>query len=237
MSSSKIKDLFTTGSKDAIEHYAKTTKDFSSEIQAFKTLCTDPNYDRALLVFYVELLSRAIKKPADLDGFISVLLPFIDTATIMKTSVVVLRTLRALCTIKAFIPLSFYLVKLMAVAMNMKNVKRTGKHFTYDEVKISTEEASSEELQIFVIRESIQLLKRHLRAHGSSIAFPELATVVCGELRIQGKGVYKEIVGDLIKYIQKRKTYVEEERKKAELRADELARVSEFEKALAPWGD
>jgi len=235
----RIKELFTSQSEtlqSQLEHYIKTTKDFTDEIQALKALCADPNYDRALFIFYVELLSKAIKKPADLNGFVGVVLPHIDSTMSMKTSVVVLRTLKALSMARAFIPVTFYLTKLMAMAMAVKRPKKTGRAFGYDRVKVSGDEAESEELQTFVLRECIQLIKQCSHGLGNSIGFPEFATVVCNELKGQCRvGLYKEITMDLVKYISQRKSYIEEKRSKANLRADDASKVKEFECSLEAW--
>lgn len=236
---SKIKELFQSSPESLqsrIEQYSKSTKDFSDEIQSFKILVSDPNYDKALLVFYVELLSKAIKKPADFTAFISALLPFVDNAISMKTSVIILRSLRALCASKFFVPVSFYLTKLMSIAMNVKNLKKVGKQMDYDHIRVSSDEAECEELQMFVIRECLILIKRHCHAFGNSIGFPEFATVVCNELKSQCKaGIYRDITAGLIKYISKRKSYIEEQRNKLNVSAVDANRVSEFESQLEAW--
>lgn len=236
---SKIKELFTSQSEKIqshIETYIRTTKDFPDEINALKALCTDQDYDRSLFVFYVELLSKAIKKPGDLSAFVTVVLQHIENVMSLKSSIIVLRTIRALCDCKGFVPVTFYLTKLMSVAMGLKNPKRTGKSIDYDRVKVSSEEAESEELQTFVIRECIVLIKKHCYGLGKSIGFPEVAAVLCNELKAQCRiGFYKEITMDLVKYISQRKSYIEEQRSKANLRSDDASAVSEFENRLEPW--
>ncbi|ELA41296.1 uncharacterized protein VICG_01669 [Vittaforma corneae ATCC 50505] len=236
---SKINELFQStpeSLQSRIEQYIKSTKDFTDEIQSFKTLVSDPNYEKALLVFYVELLSKAIKKPADFNAFISILIPFIDNVISMKTSILILRCLKALCYSKFFVPVSFYLTKLMSMAMNIKNLKKIGQQMNYDHVRVSSDETESEELQMFVIKECLVLIKRHCHTFGNSIGFPEFATVVCNELKSQCKvGIYKEIAVDLIKYISKRKSYIEEQRNRLNVNAVDANKISEFENQLEAW--
>lgn len=234
-----IKQLYRSNSesiKEDIEQYVRSTKDFKDEVEAFKQLLSTSEFDRALFVFYTELLGQAIKKPADLNAFIAVLFPFIEENMNMKSSIVVLRALKGLCGSKFFLPLSFYFTKLMKVAMEVKNLKKLGKRITYDSVKIGSEEAVSEELQMFVIQECVVNLKRHCFAFGNSIGFPEFAVVVCNELKAQCKvKIYKEMIGELIQHILKRKSYIEEERNRLGIKACEASKVVDFEKGLKTW--
>lgn len=237
--STKIKEIFQSAQENIpkeIEQFIKSTKEFSNEILAFKALCSDQAHDRALFVFYVELLSKAMKKPSDYSELVSVLLPYLEENISMKTSIIALRSLKALCFSKALIPISYYLTKLMSIAINTKNLKKIGKQINYDNIRISSDEAASEELQMFVIKECIVLIKKHCHTFGNSIGFPEFASVICNELKSKCKvGLYKEITDDLIKYILSRKEYIEEERSKMNVNAVDMNKVIEFEKKLADW--
>ncbi|KAM0680320.1 hypothetical protein GINT2_001374 [Glugoides intestinalis] len=234
-----IKQLYRSNSeniKEDIEQYVRSTKDFKDEIEAFKELLNTAEFDKALFVFYAELLAQAIKKPADLNAFFAVLFPFLEENMNMKTSIIVLRALKGLSGAKFFLPISFYFTKLMKIAMEVKNLKKLGKRMSYNNVKISLEEAGSEELQMFIIQECVINLKRHCQAFGNSIGFPEFAVVVCNELKAQCKvKIYKEMIGELIQHILKRKSYIEEERNRLGINACEAAKVVEFEKGLKAW--
>lgn len=205
------------------------------EIEAFRALADDPSYEKTLFIFYVEILAKAVKKPADFTSFIAILLSFIDKNMSMKDSMVVLRSIRAVINTRFFIPLSFYLTKLMSLAMNIKNPKRIAKKFDYDHVRVSSDEAASDELQLFVIRECLILIKRHCYMLGSSIGFPEFATVVCNELKTHSKGIFRELISDLIRSISQRKAYIEEERNRLKINAMNGSKVLEFENSLKKW--
>lgn len=231
----KIKELFCSAQKSDIEHFCSSTKDFVEEINELKSLLTYSEYDRALFLFYVELLSKAIKKPYDIDQFVSTVISYIDDNLNMKMSIIVLRCIRSLLTARFFIPVSFHLTKLMSVAMTIKNIKRVGKKFDYDSIKVTKEECESEELQMFIIKECILLIKKQCHLLGNSIGFPEYSTVICNELKTQCKvGIYKEITMDLIGWISKRRSYIEEERNKL-TESTNMKKVEEFEKGLIKW--
>lgn len=236
---SKIKELYSRVSnniREELETYARTTKDFEDEIEEFKLLIADPTHEKALFIFYVELLSKAIKKPVDCNNFITAVLSYIDTAISSRNSIFVLRCIRALNSSRFFIPLSFYLIKLMKEVMNIKNLKKVGKKFDYDHIRISSDEEHSEELQMFVIRECLILIKAHAHQFGSNIGFPEFATVVCNELRAHCKaGIFRDLTSELIKFIGQRKTYIEEQRNNSKIDAMNTVKVAEFESKLSKW--
>lgn len=249
---SRIKDLYLKAGndiKDELEQYIRFTKDFKDEIALFKTLVSDSNYEKALCMFYIEVLSKGIKKPAEFNDFISTLLAHVDelldcnnnnkpiantnTDGVMKYSIFVLRALKSLMNCRFFIPISFYLTKLMSAAMNVKNLKKLNKKIDYDSIRISNDLLNSEELQMFVIKECLVLIKRHCHSFGNSIGFPEFATVLCNELRMYCKvGIYRELTSELIKYISTRKSYIEEQRNALKVDA---TNIEDFEKNLVKW--
>lgn len=236
---SKIKELYgkdIKNLKEELEQYIKSTKDFADEIEEFKLLINDPCHEKALFIFYVELLSKAIKKPVDCNNFISAILTHIDNSLQVRNSIINLRCLRSLISLRFYIPLSFYLVKLMKEAMNIKNLKKIGKKFDYDHIRISSDEECSEELQMFVIRECLILIKSHAHQFGNNIGFPEFSTVLCNELRAHCKvGIFRDLTSELIKFISQRKTYIEEQRNNFKIDAMNTASVNEFESKLEKW--
>jgi hypothetical protein len=232
-----IKELYSKElKKEEIELYAKSTKDFEDEIEEFKILISDPNHEKALFIFYVELLSKAIKKPVDCNNFISALLSYIDLSTSIRNSIFVLRCLKALIHSRFYIPLSFYLIRLMKEVMNIKNLKKISKNFDFDHIRISSDEEHSEELQMFIIRECLILIKSHSYQFGNNIGFPEFATVIMNELRTHCKsGIFRDLISELIKFIGLRKTYIEEQRNSLKIDAMNTVKVAEFENKLEKW--
>lgn len=236
---SQIRKIYTEQSSNIhneIEAFISGGSNLQEEIEAFKALVNDPNHEKALFVFYIEILAKSIKRPADFTPFITTLLAFLDENISIKTSIITLRSIRTIINTRFFVPLSFYLTKLMSLAMNAKNLRKIGKKFDYDHIRLSSDETTSEELQLFVVRECLVLIKKHCHMLGSSIGFPEFATVVCNELRGHCKvGIFRELTSDLIKFISQRKTYIEEERNKLKIDAMNGSRVLEFEKGLEKW--
>lgn len=235
----KIRELYgrdISTLKEELEQYIRNTKDFADEIEEFKLILADQSHEKALFIFYVELLAKAIKKPVDANNFISALLCHIDTSNNIRNSIINLRCFRALFTMRFFIPISFYIIKLMKEAMNIKNLKKISKKFDYDHIRISSDEENSEELQMFLIRECLILIKSHAHMFGNSIGFPEFATVLCNELRTHCKvGIFRDLTSELIKFIGQRKTYIEEQRNKFKIDAMNTNNVKEFENNLDKW--
>jgi len=236
---SVIKKIFEEQSlsiEKQIEEFINRKEPLQEEIQAFKALISDPNYEKALFMFYVEILAKAVRKPADFNLFISTLLTFFDTNLSMKNSILILRGIKAIMNVKFYVPLSFYLTKLLSTAISVKNLRKMNRKFDYDHIRISSDEVESEELQMFVIKECVLLIKKHCFSLGSSIGYPEFATVVCNKLRTSCKiGIFKELASDLIRLLTERRTYIEEERNKLKISAMNGKEVLDFESSLQKW--
>lgn len=213
-----------------IEKFVEERKNIPDEISGFKRLISDPNFEKAQFVFYTDILCKTVRTPNELNLLLPVLFDFIDNNLNLRSSILILRIVKNLIMKNSFIPLSFYLCKILKLAINMK-VKKGDKKFSYDSIRLSSDDLNTEELQMFIIRECVVLIKKQCHNFSNSIGFPEYASVICNELSSCKIGVFKELASNLIKIIQDRKEYVEEERTKLKVDLLKEAKVSEFERS------
>lgn len=221
---------------DEIEEFIRERKNITEEILAFKKMLETTNYEKGLYIFYLEILSKAIKTPTDVNLFVSIILMHVESSMCLKNSILILRSIRALLSRREFIPLSFYLIKILRLAIEVKNLKKTTKRFDYDSIRLSNDDLDSESLQMFLIKEAMLLIKKQCHQYGSSIGYPEYASAICNELRAYCKvGIFTEVINDLIKFISDRKTYIEEERNKLKINSMDGGKIMEFENTLKKW--
>lgn len=243
---SQLQMIFTEHSDNlakAVEVALAARLDISAELGAFQSLLADPALERARAIFSTEVLARLLKKEGDFTTFVEALLSYIDRiihtdASLYKNSIFILRCCRTLINTRFYIPLPYYLTKVAGDAVAQKKLVRSGKTYSYENVRLSSDDLKAEELQVFVVGEALRLVRQHCERFGNSIGFPELAFVVCNDLRRNCKeGVFREVVGALIARLTARKEYIEAERTK--LRAEGLRgkEVAAFESELAPWDE
>lgn len=222
--------------KTSIEEYIKAPTNIDAEITALDTLLESETYEKVLAIFSIDILSKSIKKQEDFAKFIGILLKHIEKITNYKNSIMTLRIIRTVINTRFFVPVSYYLIKLLSLAFENEKTKSTGQNFSYDDIRLSSDDLKSEELKDFVIKECLEMLRKNCIVFGSNIGFPEFAFVVCNELRNKCKfGPYKEVIADFIKYINQRKTYIEEERAKIKAEALNGKIIAEFESNLTKW--
>lgn len=217
-----------------VENFVLQKKDIPEEIQALKKLLQNSNFEKGLFVFYSDILTKTINNPSDLNSLITILLEFIDNNLNLKNSILILRIIKNLTLKNYFIPLSFYLTKLFNFAINIK-VRKGDKKYTYDHIRLSNDDLDSEDLQMFIIKECIILIKKQCFTFSNNIGFPEYASVVINELSSCKVGIFKELISDLIKRISDRKNYIEEERTKLKIDVLNGNKVLEFENSLIKW--
>lgn len=236
---SRLQNIFAeqTGSlESSVMEFISSTRKFDNEITALQDLLVNPNFERALALFSIEVLSRAIKTKKDFSNFIHVLLAHIERSLTYKNSIFILRIIHNISDSPFYIPLSYYLTKLAELSILQKQLKRTGKSYTFDNVRLSSDDLKSEELQIFVFGESLKMIRKQCLKFGSNIGFPELAFSITSELRRSCKvGLFKESVSDLIKWIIDRKEYIESKRKELKIKHEPIKSVADFERTLEPW--
>ncbi|KAI4292370.1 hypothetical protein PAPHI01_1644 [Pancytospora philotis] len=219
-----------------VEAYVASPRGVDEEIHALKELLADPSFEKLEAVFCIEVLSQTLKKQQDFTAFMSVVLDYVEANSTYKNSVFILRVLRNVINTRFYLPTTFYLVRVMQLAIEATKLSCTKKHFSYDDVRLSSDDLKTEELQIFVVNECLALIRRQVSVFGSSIGFPEYAFVVCNELRNRCKvGIFKETAAALIKLIVERKAYIEAEREKAKIEKLSPKSVADFERDLAKW--
>lgn len=224
------------GTQSAVDAFIRSPKNISQETDSLQQILADPSFEKAEALFVIEILAQTLHKKQDFTKFTSVILDYSETNLSYKNSIFLLRILSPLINTKFFIPVAFYLVRVIEEAVKTARVSSTGKQYDYDCVRLSSDDLVSEELQCFVIGEAAGLLKRHCLSFGSSIGFPEYAFVLCNELRSRCKtGPFKPLMSELIKCIADRKEYIEAEREARKMRVLDTGTVCEFERQLEPW--
>lgn len=206
-----------------------------AQLDALQKLLQNPSFEKVEVMFLIEILSQTLRQQHDFTRFITIVLEYIDKNLSYKNSIFILRIFKAIINTRFFLPLAYYIAKIIEEAIKTNNTISTGKTYDYDAIRLSSDDLHTQELQLFVIAEAIALIRGQCRIFGENIGFPEYAFVVCNELRSRCKvGAYKDIVGDLIKSIMDRKAYIESERAKSKLDMLSIKNVSEFESKLEP---
>ncbi len=219
----------------SIKAFIQKAEDLDVELEAFDKLLNDPSGEKVLILFYIEVLSSSLKKEGDFLKFIKLLLNYIEGKLSIKYSIFLLRILNLISKTRFYLPLTYYLTRILENAIKIPKTLKSNKEYTYDDIRLSNDELNREELQMFVIKEAIGLIKKQCLLFSKNIGFPELAFVISNDLRKNCKiGIFKEIIGDLIKDITERKEYIEKERKKLNNNL-ETKKILDFELSLVDW--
>ncbi|KAI5148525.1 hypothetical protein ENBRE01_0386 [Enteropsectra breve] len=218
-----------------IEAFVKNPQNIEEELSYLEALLAR-DFEKIEAVFISEILCQCLKKPVHFTKFVEILLKYMEKETSYKNSVFVLRLSSLIINTRFFIPLSFYLIKILEQAIAVTKTVSTKKSYNYDNLRLSSDDLITEELQMFVTGEAMMLIKRHCLMFSSQIGFPEFAFVVSNELRSKCKtGMFKEVIAGLIKQLTDRKNYIETER--AKIKGESLSGkiIGEFEQGLDKW--
>lgn len=216
--------------------FIESPQNINDELDALKAIFENPSYEKVEAMFLIEILSQTLKQQQDFTKFVSIVITHIETIISYKNSIFILRIIKMLINTRFYLPVAYYLTKIMELSIVTTKISASGKKYSYDSIRLSSDDLTTEELQVFVIGECIRLVRKHCAMFGSSIAFPEYAFVVCNELRSKCKvGAFKEAIGDLIKMIIERKEYIEEERAKEKIDVVTGKMVVDFEANLRKW--
>lgn len=222
--------------KDGIKLFIEKSESLDIELEALDKILQNTESEKVLIVFYIEILAKAIKKQEDFSKFSQIVLNYIENNLKYKNSIILLNTLRLLSNTRFYLPIIFYITRILEFAIKAGRVVRGNKQYTYDNIRLSNDDLNKEELQVFVIQESIKLIKYQCLMFGNSIGFPEIAFVLCNDLRTNCKvDCFKETIGDLIRAIAERKEYIEKKRSVIVDKTLNMKVVLEFEKNLDEW--
>jgi len=235
---SKLHEYYKDPAKSEknIADYIMNPQNNEEEIKALVNVMDCATYEKAEVVFYVEVLVQSTKKQKELALLMEAVFGHIEKEISYKNSIYLLRLLKAIGSTRLYTPLVYYLTKIISEADSDRKTGRTGKSYGFDKVRLSSDDLKSEELQLFVVGEAMSQIRRFLEVFGSSIGFPELASTICGELKKRcKKGEYKEEIGEFIKAVNRRKEYIEKERASKNIDISNGKLVKDFEGSLEKW--
>lgn len=220
---------------DSISKFIQSPTGINEELNELSNLLDNPSYEKVEVVFIVDILSQSLRQQNDFSKFISIITRHIENIMSYKNSIFILRIIRTIINTRFYVPLSYYITKVAELAISYNKMGRgDNKKFTYDNIRLSSDDLGTESLQLFVVSQCLALIRKHCSQFGNSISFPEFGFVVCNELRSRVKvAAFKELVGELIKEISGRKAYIEEKRQ--ELKELNGKAVAEFESKLEKW--
>lgn len=217
---------------DDVKEYVMNPKDVDAEVQYLEKYAGLSSPDLTRIVFLVEVVGKCLRKHSEFRDYMKVLTGIMERYADYQHSVFCLRIIKSVAGSKFYLPLSFYLIRILRNAMAARNITASGRKVDYDMITPSSERARSEEHQMFVIGEVNALLMQHMSAFSRNIGFPELAAAVTGELRKLRIGIYKEIVGDMMSIIDRQREYVLEKRNKLKLNGIDGKSISSFESSI-----
>lgn len=187
---SKLKDLFYSDldEKEILDNleFLKDKEALAQEISYFGHLVNDLEYDKALVVFFVENISKyCVKK--NMVTFLTICFRLFENID-MKKSIFILKLLMVLTKLDSFVPVTVQLIKIYKIADKHDCSSSTDKNIDYNRLKLSTDVLQSVQLREFVLEESLALLFANLNSISNCLGFPEFAEPVICSL--------KEIVTD-----------------------------------------
>ncbi|KAL6120333.1 hypothetical protein NUSPORA_02951, partial [Nucleospora cyclopteri] len=205
---------------------------FDCDLLLLYEILQEKQPEKLRLVFYVEICAKVLKKHGDIKNFYTAVLKFLDANCSYKSAILVLRIIDAITNTRLYVPTSFYLITLLETAVDQKKLVSSYKKFTMENIRLSTDDIKTVELQLFVVEKVVFLLRKNLSIYSNSIGFPELSTTVEKELKNKcKKNEFKELIGDLIKEIQERRNFIEKKREETFKREEKIdsEKVKKFE--------
>ncbi|KMV65532.1 hypothetical protein M970_090540 [Encephalitozoon cuniculi EcunIII-L] len=215
-----------------IKNYVLNPREVDREMVYLERYVSTKDPDLTRIIFMVEILSKCLRRHSEFRDYTKLLVRIVETYKDYQYSIFCLRIIRSAVGSKFYIPLSFYLVRILKNAISVKNLIASGRKIDYDMVKPDTERIRSEEHQMFVIEEASSVLLQHMSMFSKNIGFPELAGVVISELKKLRIGIYKEVVGNMISGIDGQRKYVLEKRNKLKLSGIDGKTISSFESSI-----
>ncbi|ADM12182.1 uncharacterized protein Eint_090530 [Encephalitozoon intestinalis ATCC 50506] len=215
-----------------IQNYVLNPKDVDAEIFYLEKYARTKNPDLSKITFMIEVLSKCLKKHSDFRDYIKLLVGIIETYKDYRYSIFCLRAIKSVAGSKFYVPLSFYIIRILKNAISVKNLSVEGRKISYDMVNPDPSRTKSEEHQMFVIEEAGSLLLQHMSVFSKSIGFPELAAVVVSELKKLRIGVFKEVMDNVISNINAQREHVLEKRNNLKLNGIDGKVVSSFESSI-----
>lgn len=215
-----------------IKEYVLNPKGVKEEVEYLSECVATKEVDLTKVIFMVEVLSKSIRKHSEFREHVKVLVRILETYKDYEYSVFSLRIIKSIVESRFYVPLSFYILRILRNAIASKNITIKNKSVDYDSIKPTPDRTRSEEHQMFVIKEANLLLMQHLSAFSKNIGFPELAGVVTNELKKMRIGIYKEVVGDMISNISKHKDYFLRKRHNLKLNGLDGNTIAAFESTI-----
>ncbi|WEL39446.1 Noc2p-like protein [Encephalitozoon hellem] len=215
-----------------IKNYVLSPKDTGNEILYLERYISSKSPDLAKIIFISEVLGKCLRRHSEFRDYTKLLVALMETYKDYPHSIFCLRVIKSAVGSKFYVPLSFYILRILGNAISVKNLVASGRRIDYDMVVPDAERTKSEEHQMFVIEEAGSLLLQHMSTFSRNIGFPELASVVICELKKLRIGIYKEIVGKIIFEINEQKEYVLEKRNKLKLNGIDGKTISSFESSI-----
>ncbi|KAI5176502.1 hypothetical protein PAEPH01_2317, partial [Pancytospora epiphaga] len=155
---SHLTDLYKKQSKTLsaeVASFIESPENISSELDNLKALIENPSYEKVEVLFLMEVLSQTLKKQQDFTRFISIVLEHLEGILSYKNSIFILRILKNIMNTRFYVPTVYYISKVLQGAAEVERPQSTGRIFTYDDIRLSSDDLKSSELQNFIAGECI----------------------------------------------------------------------------------
>lgn len=182
---SKLKEIFYNGKdEDMIKDFENIlTRDIlKEEISFFGYIVKQKEYDRALVIFLAENITKHATKQ-NLIVFLNICFTRIFCEIRLKKSIFLLRLLLILTKIENYIPMSIQLINIYKIAQKSNPVGTTDKNIDFDRLKLTTEILESSQLKDFLLEESLALLFANLNSISNCSGFPEISEPIILSLK------------------------------------------------------
>lgn len=229
---SYLAKLYTTQPQtlpEDIKDYVRSPENVECEIEYLLRSIGHKGTDLSRLIFVTEIVGKSIKKHSEFREYVKVLVNMMETYKDYRHSVFCLRVIKLVVSSRFYVPVSFYLLRILGNAITSRNIAPLNRKVSYDTISPGEDVVRSEEHQMFVIKEVHVLLMQHLSVFSKNIGFPELASVVINELKRLRIGIYREFVNDMISTVSKHRDHIIEKRSSLKLKGLDGTAISSFE--------
>lgn len=181
---SRLKIIYYDGKcPDKVEKFAKSINKeiIKEEISFFGYIIKQPEYDKSLVIFIAEIISKFSQKH-NLSVFINICFKLLDDIT-LKKSIFQLRIIFILSQIPFYIPMSIQIIKIYEIAQKLNNSETCNKQIDLDKLKLTKDILESVDLKNFLLEESLAILFANLNCISDSVGFPEVSSPIIEFLR------------------------------------------------------
>ena len=223
-------DLFETKLKEF-----KAKKSFLTDIKIYKELLADDKAELLKIVTYTKILSSVVVKDKEFRLFNILAMDYLNRKTTcsLQSCMVNINIIKILSSGKWFNSVIYNCLMMIRQFYKLKT-KSNNKKYDCDDLKVTSDDVKSVELQIYVINTSLELLRKNIFRYKNNVAFPELGKMVVKELNKLCDGEFKDIFKEISKEINETVIEMEENRKNW-FKKEETISIEEaqkYEKAL-----